>query len=300
MRSSHEVMIHFRTAAFLCYGYWKFYLIEISESYRVSKLTERYRVKMITSGQIGTIAILLLIVCILGAVAIGYFVIRRKIRDFSREAFGTDSLVEGLKKVDREADITPKSVSSATGIYLPQILRDFPEFHFEELKNRAENVLYSYLTAIDRDDARKLVDGTTSELREKLNLRIQAIRNVDEREHFEDIKIHRTEIKSYRKDKGRCSIIFQTALQYINYREKSMTVVFGSKDRLKQAKYEIEMIYIQDRDIVDNQADSGLAMNCPNCGAPLPKLGAKKCIYCDTPIVEFNIRIWNFSNIREV
>ena len=53
------------------------------------------------------------------------------------------------------------------------------------------------------------------------------------------------------------------------------------------------------QDMVENQEDAGLALNCPNCGAPLPALGAKKCIYCDTPIVEYNLRIWNFSRVEE-
>ena len=53
------------------------------------------------------------------------------------------------------------------------------------------------------------------------------------------------------------------------------------------------------QDMVENQEDAGLALNCPNCGAPLPGLGAKKCIYCDTPIVEYNLRIWNFSRGEE-
>ena len=53
------------------------------------------------------------------------------------------------------------------------------------------------------------------------------------------------------------------------------------------------------QDMVENQEDAGLALNCPNCGAPLPGLGAKKCIYCDTPIVEYNLRSWNFSRVEE-
>ena len=40
--------------------------------------------------------------------------------------------------------------------------------------------------------------------------------------------------------------------------------------------------------------------NCPNCGAPLTSLGAKHCEYCGTPIIEYNIKAWTFSNIDEV
>ena len=60
------------------------------------------------------------------------------------------------------------------------------------------------------------------------------------------------------------------------------------------------LVYIQDQDMIENQEDAGLGLNCPNCGAPLPGLGAKKCIYCDTPIVEYNLRVWNFSRVEEV
>ena len=62
----------------------------------------------------------------------------------------------------------------------------------------------------------------------------------------------------------------------------------------------MELVYIQDQDMIENQEDAGLGLNCPNCGAPLPGLGAKKCIYCDTPIVEYNLRVWNFSRVEEV
>ncbi len=73
----------------------------------------------------------------------------------------------------------------------------------------------------------------------------------------------------------------------------------GSRERLKQSRYDVEMIYIQDRDVVENLEDAGLAMICPNCGAPLPGLGAKKCAYCDSPIVEFSLRTWSFSDVKE-
>ena len=76
-------------------------------------------------------------------------------------------------------------------------------------------------------------------------------------------------------------------------------LIGGSEERKEQAKYNVELVYIQNQDMVENQEDAGLALNCPNCGAPLPGLGAKKCIYCDTPIVEYNLRIWNFSRVEE-
>ena len=253
-----------------------------------------------TAGQIGTIVILVLVLTVGIGGYIAYRRIREKVRNFTQMAFGSDTLSESFDKMEREAEITPKSVSAATSLYLPQILRDFPEFHFEEMKNRAENVLVGFLQGIDSKSMSKLTESTTSELREKLNMRINALDNENAEEHFQNIRIHRTEIKTYRKIKGRCRIIFPSSIQYNHFKEKDGQVISGEKDRLEQSRYNVEMIYIQDRDVVENQADSGLAMNCPNCGAPLPKLGAKRCLYCDTPIVEFSIKIWHFSDVDEI
>ncbi len=253
-----------------------------------------------TTGQIGCIVILVLVLAVLcgGCIACRY--IRDKVRTFTRMAFGADTIKGSIENADREAEITPKSVSAATKLYLPQILRDFPEFHYDEMKNRAENVLTGFLSGIDEKNPARLLEGVTSELREKLELKISALDNEGAEEHFRNIRIHRTEIKTYRRLKGRCSIIFQSAVQYNYFKECGGNVTEGAKDRLKQSRYNVEMIYIQDRDLIENQADSGLAMNCPNCGAPLPKLGAKKCLYCDTPVEEFNIKIWHFSDVDEI
>lgn len=248
--------------------------------------------------QIGIIVILVLILVIMGAGYYAYRKITKKIRNISSSLFGTSDIVKGLKQIDREAEVTPKSVSSATNIYLPNIVRDFPEFHYEEMKNRAENVLTSYLQSLDEKNPALLTEGL-SELEDKLRLKIEMLRDQDMTEHFQNIKIHRTELKTYRKIKGRCSIIFQSAVQYYHYIEKGGKIVQGKRDRLRQTRYEVEMIYIQDRDVVENAGEEGAGLVCPNCGAPLPMLGAKICAYCDSPIVAFNIRTWNFSNVEE-
>ena len=253
-----------------------------------------------SSEQIGIIVILVLALAVMGGIYIAYIVIRERVRLFTRMAFGSDSIKGSFENMEREEEITQKSVSAATKLYLPQILRDFPQFHYDEMKNRAENVLTGFLTGIDEKNPSRLPEGITSELKEKLDLRISALDNEGAAEHFRDIRIHRTEIRTYRKLKGRCSIIFQSAVQYHYFKECDGKVTAGAKNRLKQSRYNVEMIYIQDRDRIENQADSGLAVNCPNCGAPLPGLGAKKCIYCDTPVEEFNIKIWHFSDVEEV
>ena len=166
------------------------------------------------------------------------------------------------------------------------------------MKSRAENVLMSWLQSIDSGNSALLTEGLP-ELKESLEMRIRAIRDKNQREHYERIHIHRTEINQYRKIKGRCSVVLQSSVEYIHYVEQNGQTVSGHTDMKEQARYNVELVYIQDRDFVENMVDPGLALNCPNCGAPLPGLGAKKCIYCDTPVVEFNLRVWNFSSVKE-
>lgn len=247
---------------------------------------------------IAIIIILLLLLALTGIIYYAYTRIREKVRTLSTVMLGNPSIAEGMRQREMEAANTPRSVGSATNLYLPRIMKDFPEFHYDEMKTRAENVLTSYLRCIDGGSAASLTEGT-NELRDKLKMRIQMLKSQGQREHFDNIRIHRTEIREYRKAKGRCSIVFQSAVQYIHYLEKDGQILKGRKDLTDQSKYNVEVIYIQDPDMVENIKDAGLAMNCPNCGAPLPGLGAKKCEYCDSPVLEINIRTWNFSSVKE-
>ena len=74
----------------------------------------------------------------------------------------------------------------------------------------------------------------------------------------------------------------------------------GSKELKEQSRYALELIYIQNRDLVENEAEKALGMNCPNCGAPLSSLGAKVCEYCGSPVLELNIHAWTFSKIYSI
>ena len=156
--------------------------------------------------------------------------------------------------------MTPKSVSSATNLYLPAVMRDFPELHYDELKTRAENVLTSYLRSVDTLSSSMLSEGT-KELEEALSLRIQALKNLNRQEHFHNIKIHKTELHQYRKNKGRVSIVFQSAVEYILYLEEKGTLIDGRKDIQQQSKYNIEVIYIQDQDKVEDINEMALGLH---------------------------------------
>lgn len=247
---------------------------------------------------VGIIIIFCLALISIGLLFYAVHRMKEKVEYYSGMLFGTSSLSEGIRNMGMEAENAPKSVSSATSLYLPSIVRDFPEFHYEEMKRRAENVLVSYLRSIDAGNAELLTEGT-KELKEELNMRIRMLREEGVLEHFEDVRLHRTQIHKYIREKSRCSIIFQSAIQYVHYLEKNGSILEGTDIRPEQSRYDVELIYIQDRNVVEGTGEKGMGLNCPNCGAPVSGLGAKKCAYCDSSIVEFNIRTWNFCRVGE-
>lgn len=248
---------------------------------------------------IGIIIVLVLLLALTGVIYLACRKISKVVKGYSRMLFGTEDVRRGIQKMEAEYAATPKSVSSATGLYLPGIMKDFPEFHLEEMKSRAQNVLTSYLRGVDSGNSHLLTEGTR-ELRDKLDMRVSMLRNAGAREHYEKIKVHKIEIHKYRKDKGRCSIVFQASAEHVHYQERGGALEKGRRDRLEQAKYNVEVSYIQDVEQVENTSDMGLAMVCPNCGAPLPSLGAKTCAYCDSPVLELNLKAWNFTDVEQV
>lgn len=246
------------------------------------------------------IIILVLLLIIIVLIYLGVYHAKKKVREFSRSVLGTDSVQEGFQKIQQEYAETPKSVSAMTSLCLPNIMKDFPDFQYDEMKERAENVLQSYLLSITNKNPSYLKEGN-QELKDKLSMYVSALENKGLTEHFDNIKIHRTEIAQYRKADGRCIVTFQSSIQYYHYiTDSTGTVQEGNQTIFFQSKYSIDLIYIQDRNIVENELDLALGVNCPNCGAPVSGLGAKFCEYCGTPIIELNIHAWSFSDVNEI
>ena len=242
---------------------------------------------------------LILLLIVILAVFCGILYVRHKAKEFSRTIFGTEDLSDGIRQMKREYASTPKSVSGMTNLLLPKIVSDFPDFEYDEMKERAENTLTQYLRAVTQKNTAVLTDGNT-ELKQQLENHIQMLSIKGLWEHFDQIKIHRTEIHQYKKADGRCIITYQSALECFHYITDTSSVIEGSKEYKYQTKYNTDLIYIQDRNLLENELDHALGINCPNCGAPLSSLGAKKCEYCGTPVIEINIHAWSFSDIKEM
>ena len=95
--------------------------------------------------------------------AVSVWIIQRKLRQVSRSMFGTDSLLEGLEQQEERIAETPRSVSSMTSIYLPQIAKDFPEFSLEEFRKKSENSLNAFLSALETQELSSLEPGASAD-----------------------------------------------------------------------------------------------------------------------------------------
>lgn len=247
------------------------------------------------------IIIPLAVIAGLAAVIVGAgFFIKYKITRFSRSAFGTDDLLEGYKEQKRQLSETPRSVQSMTGIYLPEIHRDFPTFDLDEFTTKAKTVLRGYLNAI--------ATGTTATL-PKQDMTVSLVNQIQEiiethaangqKQTFAEPVIHACAIGRYLKSGGTVTIRFNLSVGMYAYLEDDAgKVINGSRDEKLQTVYELDLVYLQDADIMGVYGE-GLGLNCPNCGAPIRNLGQKFCEYCGTGVVEVNTRVWKFNAVRE-
>lgn len=242
--------------------------------------------------------LVLVIVLVLSGAYAGYR-IKKGIRSFSRSVFGTDSLSKGLEAQAVQLSQTPKSVSGMTKIYLPQINEDFPQFNYHEFKQKAEQQLEDALYAVSLMDTSRLT-GVSPAFLQQVQTQIEERRSAGEKERYQSVHIHRTEITAYVKKAGTCMITLQSAVEHVHYVENTAgEIVSGRKDLKEQTKYNSELLYIQDIEKA-KAAVTAVGVTCPNCGAPVTNLGIKKCSYCGAEVMELNIQVWMISRFYEV
>jgi len=249
-------------------------------------------------GLIG-IVVLLGVMCVFAITILVIFVtISTKIKRTAKDIWGTDDFRQIAQDSEREYANTPKSVNAMTGVLLPRISRDFPHFNYAQMKDKAENVLMAYLGSITSGNI-NLPSECSDDLKEKLRLRIEQNAMTGCKEVHSNTKIHRTEIARYEKKAGLVSITFQTSMQSMYTKKKNGKLLKGHADLYTQNRFDIEAVYVQDRDKVDRYGTGGTGLNCPSCGAPIKNLGVKHCEYCGNGIVEYNMSVWVFNDITQ-
>ena len=247
--------------------------------------------------------IIILLVALLAAGLYGVYRVKQTVESFSSAVFGVKSLKKGL---EQQADVlaeTPKSVAGMTKIYLPQIEKDFPEFNWMEFRQKADNMLKQVLAAIDGNDITGLSESSP-ELRDQIRLHIEDLQRRGLREHYSAVRIHLTEISHYIRQQGLCVIRLQSAVEYYHSVEngdpgQKSDLLEGSRERLEQTKYETELVYIQDARLMKEKS-SAMSLTCPQCGAPVTRLGSKFCEYCGCGVTPVNIHVWSIHKVNKI
>lgn len=206
-------------------------------------------------------------------------------------------LVKALQKRGDIMEEPPKSVSSMTRLMEPQIMRDFPEFVWDEFKHKAENMLTSALLAISTDDINRLTEASDDVKKQVENI-IEDNRVKGISETYSDIGIHQTEIANYQRNNGKCVITIQSAVGYIYTKHKDGKLIEGNQEYKTQTKYDVELVYIQDAELTG--AGNAVGTTCPQCGAPIKVLGSKFCEYCGSGVTPLNIKVWSLHKFYEV
>ncbi len=242
-----------------------------------------------------------------------------KIQKFRRSELGqiAGELLRDIRSgegVVSEEEIarTPKSVSAMDAVYLPNIMKDFPEFNWAEWKLRVQNAVMRYMQALDEDNASILAEYPA--VRKKAEAEIANRRDTSAesqsgspRSHlisagekrnadttrkiteatpteYKNRRVYRTAIRRYDKTKGLCTIHTETSASY------------DASGKTYQTVYDVDLIYVQDADQLDGAM---LGYSCPHCGAAVTKLGDKTCAYCGSALEPINIRVWQIQDIRE-
>lgn len=256
------------------------------------------------------IALIYLIVIIFIIIVIWIIVhkVRNKIRQVSRSLFNSDRIIDEItsraagKDQSAAFEEEPKSLNGMTNVCLPNIVRDFPEFNYSEVKAKNEALIKAYLNSLEAQDTSSLkTPQTATSLIRKTQYIIDDLQSQGKHIFYNDIVIYNTEISDYTKGNGLCIVKLQSAVGFINFmRDGSGNTVRGSESSKRQTVFESDYTYIQDADkLMKSGMHESFSLSCPNCGAPITNLGNKFCEYCGTGIKEININSWKFTNIEE-
>ncbi len=214
----------------------------------------------------------------------GYFFIRNKYRQITTKYLGTSDIKSIIEQARIEDEEVPKSLSGMDSIYLEQINKDFPDVNINELKRMAEAEILNAYHAVENKDYSNIKN---EKIKSFVRSRIDDLGKLDI--SYDDLKIHRTVIGKYEKNKGIATIYFASSFQYVERRS-------DGKVKKIQDRVRCEYIYVIDIDKVENNQNV-LGISCPNCGSPIKSLGVKSCSYCGSGVVDVVSKVWIINDI---
>jgi len=188
----------------------------------------------------------------------GFMSVRRATRGMRERIRTIKNALDEAIALDKEPE-KPRSLSSLESVVLPKLLKDFPDFNARIFGQRVRRDAKTYYESgaqgkvLYRDDA-------TMEFRESFEDRLPD-------DVKDGIDVHRITVAAYDNAARRKFLTCQAA---VGYRDKTETA------REKR----LVLTYVAG--YADDPESEVVGFNCPNCGGPLPAVGARVCVYCGT------------------
>ena len=110
------------------------------------------------------------------------------------------------------------------------------------------------------------------------------------------IVFHNHAIKKYEKSNGMATITTSSSVEY--FYSSNVKDELAYSDVKKQTRYTCEFVYVYDEAKIGYEKQA-FGVHCPNCGAPLKKLGAGNCYYCGTHVEPINLKVWKIASYKE-
>ena len=233
-----------------------------------------------------------------GAIAIiimVYVIIRRSVGSANMK-----ELMWGIKnsaKLEQQEYTREKNLIGMTRLVEPRIMEDFGDFNKEFLYSKVEKNLRKIFNCIEEKNIKNIQnDNDMIYLLPSIREQIKDLESNNANIKYDDVKFHAHALKSYTKTQGKATINISSTLEYYYNDDRIKKSKF--ENLKKQTRYTTEFVYIYD-ETKFRANENALTISCPNCGAPLTKLGAGNCSYCGTYIKPINLKGWYMVSYKE-
>ena len=206
---------------------------------------------------------------------------------------------KNAKNIEAQEYTREKNVSGMTKVLEPAILRDFNDFNKDFLFSKVEKNLLKIFNAIEEksvDDIKK--DNDLIYMYSTVRDKVQDIKNNNINIKYDDVKFHRHAIKDYLKSAGKATVTLSSTLEYYYSDDSIKNKNKKFADLKRQTRYTTQFVYVYD-ETKFKYNQMAHTISCPNCGAPLGKLGEGNCQYCGTYIKPINLKGWYMVSYSE-
>lgn len=191
-------------------------------------------------------------ICLLG----GAF---RAIRIFRETFAAVPELLRSLSSASSSGTepAAPRSLSSLESVLLPRVLEDFPEYNRIIIAERVKKDAKLYYESGIAGEV-LFQEGSSFQFRQSFSAALPA-------QVKKDVIVHKVALHAYDIRSMDRILTYQAAVQYTD-----------TTDEIRQKRLILKYMAA----FTDNPSEEVRTYNCPNCGAPLPIIGRKKCQYC--------------------